>query len=82
MTAWGYSRGHRVQWNGEAWVYSDTGEIDDHKRPCVQCHQPPTVEGYDACLGYLPGVGSACCGHGVEDGYIVRKTTNYGGDDE
>lgn len=31
----------------------------------------PTKEGYDACLGRLPGVVAACCGHGVDDGYIL-----------
>jgi hypothetical protein len=33
----------------------------------------PTKEGYDACLGYIEGAKSACCGHGVEEGYIVYK---------
>ena len=30
----------------------------------------PTKEGYDACLGYIEGAMSACCGHGVEKGYV------------
>jgi hypothetical protein len=33
----------------------------------------PTPEGYDACLGYLPGVDAACCGHGVTRGAIHYK---------
>jgi len=31
----------------------------------------PTPEGHDACLGKLPGVGAACCGHGVDDAYAI-----------
>jgi hypothetical protein len=33
----------------------------------------PTSEGYDACLGFIPGVESACCGHGVEEPYQMTK---------
>ena len=25
-----------------------------------------------ACIGHLEGVTSACCGHGVEHGYIIK----------
>lgn len=32
----------------------------------------PTKEGYDACLGFIEGAKSACCGHGVERAYVVR----------
>ena len=31
----------------------------------------PTEDGHDACLGALPGVIAACCGHGVKEGYIL-----------
>jgi len=34
----------------------------------------PTPEGYDHCLGHIDGAVSACCGHGVEDPYVVYKT--------
>lgn len=30
----------------------------------------PTKEGYDACLGYIKGAKSACCGHGIEEPYF------------
>ena len=74
MTAYGYMRGHRIEYSEteQKWYYADTGKfIDlDHERPCTLCHKLPTPEGYDACLGELPGVLNACCGHGVEDGYI------------
>lgn len=34
----------------------------------------PTPDGHDACLGELPGVKYACCGHGVEPPTVVKKT--------
>lgn len=47
---------------------------------CNRCNRPPTPEGFDACLGRLPGVKNACCGHGdptcgyvqFENGVIIR----------
>ncbi|MGB9937302.1 MAG: hypothetical protein ACPK7O_06240 [Methanobacterium sp.] len=52
-------------------IYLDTRKEvkDSHERPCIKCGKYPTREGYDACLGELPGVEFACCGHGKE-GYI------------
>jgi len=49
------------------------------KIPCKLCGKPRTPEGHDACLGELPGVVGACCGHGKE-GYIEFEngTTIYG----
>lgn len=37
---------------------------------CVKCKLPRTEKGHDPCLANLPGVKFACCGHGVENGYI------------
>ena len=34
------------------------------EKECPYCHRKPTPEGRDACLGYMIGVKSACCGHG------------------
>jgi hypothetical protein len=42
--------------------------------PCELCGQLPTPEGHDACLGTLPGVKFACCGHGKGPGYVVFET--------
>jgi hypothetical protein len=39
--------------------------------PCRLCGLEPTQEGYDACLGHLAGATSACCGHGVQPGWVV-----------
>lgn len=52
-------------------LYVDTGEsVFNGARPCPLCGKLPTEEGHDVCLGKLPGVKFACCGHGIEDGYI------------
>jgi hypothetical protein len=31
-------------------------------------------EGHDACLGTLPGVRAACCGHGKTKGYVLFES--------
>jgi hypothetical protein len=67
-------RGHLISYIGGIWVYvSDNKPIGQEERPCVRCGRLPTPEGYDACLGYVEGATSACCGHGVENAYIVRN---------
>ena len=33
----------------------------------------PTPEGHDACIGHIDGAVSACCGHGMEKGYIMTN---------
>lgn len=68
-----YCRGHKIIWNKGNWFFADTKEPFKEpfkdKRPCKKCGKMPTKEGYDACLGYIPGVSAACCGHGVKNGY-------------
>lgn len=80
MTARAQSRGWPIHWNGSVWIYTDTGEPPRDARPCRRCGEEPTPEGHDACLGSLPGVESACCGHGVEAPYrqIVDSLTTAG----
>lgn len=71
-----YLRGHPVEHDGRRWVYSDNkASIDSVIRPCKKCGRMPTPEGYDACLGYIPGVVAACCGHGVEEAYSINAQT-------
>lgn len=68
-----YRRGHKIIWREEEedWVYADNKKsIEDNERPCVACGKMPTDEGHDPCIANLPGVENACCGHGVELGYI------------
>lgn len=60
-------RGHAIYWDGETWRYADTDETTvDSERPCGHCGLADTPEGHDGCLGTLPGVRNACCGHGEE----------------
>jgi len=73
MVVTAHKRGHLIQYEGK-WVYADNGEDIQYERPCKRCGLLPTPDGYDACLGYIPNVISACCGHGVEKSYKV----NYG----
>jgi len=63
-----YCRGHLVIFTRDVWRYEDGIKLDDDpNRPCLRCGRPPTSEGYDACLGFIPGADSACCGHGVSE---------------
>lgn len=63
-----YSRGHLIIYENKQWIYEDNHEPIG-SRSCKRCKKPPTPEGYDACLGFISGVTSACCGHGVESSY-------------
>lgn len=59
------------------WVFEDTGEkvAMNKPRPCGKCHRSfrgSDIGEADACLGELPGVKNACCGHGRrEESYIM-----------
>ena len=73
ITVNSYSQGHKVEYdfNNHEWVYSDTKESITTIRECVKCGCKPTKEGYDSCIGFLKGVKSACCGHGIEEPFAV-----------
>ena len=71
MAAKAYSRGLEIYYDGKDCRYSDNDQIVDDSRPCKRCGRMPTKEGYDACLWYIDGVKSACCGHGVEKPFII-----------
>ena len=64
-------RGHPIERDATTdnpWRYSDTLEPTvGSERPCGHCHKSAGPDGHDPCLGTLPGVSNACCGHGVED---------------
>jgi len=71
-------RGHPIIWvNDSTWVYEDTGEPlpgwGGEARPCAHCGKDFKHSfDVDPCLGILPGVKQACCGHGVpEEAYII-----------
>lgn len=73
MTAKSYRRGWPVVSYDDKWIYADTGKSAEIERSCVRCGKMPTPEGHDACLGTIPGVVFACCGHGVEKPYTIYK---------
>lgn len=88
MTAKCHLRGHPIEWDAlrQIWIYCDTREPTIEawrERACGHCGEHSTPEGHDACLGTLPGVTNACCGHGHaseayvqhSDGSVVRGQT-------
>jgi len=68
-------RGHPMHRRQDGtWVYTDTSQLvsENPDRACGQCGRSNTAEGHDGCLGALPSVANACCGHGDERGaYVV-----------
>ena len=67
-------RGHTIIRAGDHWEYEDNGVcvVKDPRRTCGICSKPqlPGCDD-DPCLGTLPGVLNACCGHGRrEESYI------------
>ncbi|HEY5471747.1 MAG TPA: hypothetical protein VIK32_01005 [Candidatus Limnocylindrales bacterium] len=69
-----YSRGRLVTYKRGVWRYEDGVPVDDDpNRPCPRCGRPPTAEGYDACLGHIPGCVSACCGHSVHEPILMMR---------
>lgn len=76
MVARSYKRGHETYFDVECgiWRYLDTDEsILKSERPCKRCGNMPNVEGYDACLGYIIGAKSACCGHGLSEPILIME---------
>ena len=69
MTAKSYNRGWSIEYRKGQWIDIDTNKPMNNERKCKRCGRKPTAEGYDACLRHIPNVVSACCGHGVEEGY-------------
>ena len=78
-----YLRGHKIKYSTtqDAWIYADTGDkVEDmwKHRPCNYCGLDNTPEGHDGCLGTLPHVKNACCGHGqIEDAYVQLEGEGY-----
>ena len=70
-----HTHGWKIFWDkdAEAWFYFNNGESAEIVRPCKHCGKSPTPEGYDACLGYIKGAESACCGHGITEPFVRMK---------
>ena len=67
MTAFSTHQGYEIYYDEEreSWCYVDNDvPIRFKQRPCPQCGKSYGVDGHDPCLGRLPGVINACCGHG------------------
>lgn len=74
----GYRRGHLLWVHPDRrWRWADTGRFAGRMtspggdRPCAACGDAPTPEGYDPCIGFVPGAKAACCGHGVLEPYVM-----------
>lgn len=73
-----YLRGRRIELVDNVFVYCDTGlpTAETHKeRPCGNCGKYSIKDGheeYDACLGKLPDLMNACCGHGTDNEAYVQ----------
>lgn len=74
MSQW---RGHEIYQDAMDldWHYVDTDQLvrDNPNRRCGSCGRENTPEGHDGCLGTIPGVVNACCGHGV----VVEAYAQY-----
>ena len=77
MTVTTQWRGHEIEETDEGWVYSDTKMPCSGERECGVCGLESTPEGHDGCIGTLPGVMNACCGHGgTYEGAYVQFNPN------
>lgn len=81
-----HTYGNKLYWCDDEKVFRlEDGTIDqvydeeynlliqyDNKIKCPKCKVEVSTKytEEDPCLGHLPGVKFACCGHGVKEGYI------------
>ncbi len=68
-----------MAFDGEHWRYVRDGDLvaTDPDRPCGHCGKPNTADGCDGCLGLLPGVRNACCGHGDTSSAYIQLTDGH-----
>jgi len=75
-----YFRGHPIVFVNGEWLYGDTmtkAGFEGEVRPCKKCGKlfgGSNIGDVDPCLGVLPGVDNACCGHGVPSQAYIRFT--------
>ena len=49
-----------------------------NKETCSHCNKKRTKEGHDGCIGTIPNVKNACCGHGEDKmAYIQFDHKDY-----
>lgn len=67
-------KGHNIYYDkvNSCWKYEDNNEIFDknNERLCKKCGNKSTDKGHDSCLGHLGIIINACCGHGINEGYL------------
>ena len=69
-----YSRGWPVlEFGSDGAIWGDNGEPFSESRECRYCGVAPDESGHDPCIASLPGVVSACCGHGLDPAEISRE---------
>lgn len=74
MSSW---RGHCIVLKNGEWFYLDgTAVKEDAMRTCGYCKLPNREDEHDACLGKLPGVVNACCGHGDTHSSYIQFENN------
>ena len=72
----GYHRGYNIYAdNGQPWRYTEDDKlVAKVEKPCFRCGHVHAKEAPDRCIGHLPGVLTACCGHGEpQKAYIKFK---------
>ncbi len=72
-----FLRGYPIHHADGCWRFVDTGEPTHETwkdRPCGVCGLHDTPEGHDGCLGTIPGMMNACCGHGIADQAFAQPT--------
>jgi len=74
MTITSIDRGHKAVYTNNRWIYADNLKPLMEHRPCAKCGKQPTKDGHDSCLGTLPNVINACCGHGKEKPFTMENT--------
>lgn len=83
METIGYLRGHETICIDEECFYTDTGEPVSNtykERSCGNCNKYSIKDGYeeyDACIGKLPHVMNACCGHGCDERAYVQFWSGF-----
>ena len=67
-------RGHVIVCIHDIWFFEDTLTPTAGNVPaaCGHCGKNKTVEGYDVCLGTIPNIMNACCGHGEPEWAYIQ----------
>jgi len=68
-------RGYSIKFEEDEWYFCESGDLvrETHKDiPCDYCGNKDTIDGHDGCLGTLPNIMNACCGHGEDDEAYIQ----------